>query len=130
MPFYIFQISEIIFINTCKCDIVLDIFRLYIVMICDISRRIIAIRYSIVDRRRSQQDTLWKHWISWTLSDKMFALVLFGDGVYYICKKKDIIEKKNVCTIRYKNNRRYVGKIISFNGKYIIHVLYYRIKNK
>jgi len=48
----------------------------------------------------------------------MFALVLFEDGVYYICKNRDIIKKKNVCSIQYKSSGRYIGKIIALNGKY------------
>lgn len=52
----------------------------------------------------------------------MFALILFSDNVYYICKKIDIIEGKNGCSIKYKNGKRYAGKIIKSSGMYKLYV--------
>ncbi|KAK0159474.1 hypothetical protein PV327_011094 [Microctonus hyperodae] len=46
---------------------------------------------------------------------KMFALTLFSDGVYYICKKVDIIKGHEDCSIKYKDGKRYAGNVISYN---------------
>lgn len=46
----------------------------------------------------------------------MFALVLFSDNVYYICKETDIIKGKSSCSIKYKNGKRYAGEIIAYES--------------
>lgn len=46
----------------------------------------------------------------------MFALVLFPDNVYYICKEADITKGKKGCSIKYKNGKRYAGKVIAYKG--------------
>ena len=48
----------------------------------------------------------------------MLALVLFDDGIYYICKQTDISCKGDECTIRYKGSR-YAGTVVALNGKLI-----------
>ncbi|XP_071578398.1 uncharacterized protein [Temnothorax nylanderi] len=48
----------------------------------------------------------------------MFALVLFSDNVYYICKKANIIEGRGSCSIKYKDGKRYAGKIIACKEDY------------
>lgn len=47
----------------------------------------------------------------------MFALTLFSDDVYYICKKVDIIKGHKDCSIKYKDGKRYAGNVIVYNGK-------------
>ncbi|KAL0099568.1 hypothetical protein PUN28_019761 [Cardiocondyla obscurior] len=48
----------------------------------------------------------------------MFALALFPDGTYHICKETDVIKGKTGCSIKYKNKKRYAGNIVAYNDSY------------
>jgi len=45
----------------------------------------------------------------------MFALVLFTDGIYYVCERKHIVRHKNYSSARYKG-KRYTCHVIAQYG--------------
>ncbi|XP_066585410.1 uncharacterized protein [Prorops nasuta] len=47
----------------------------------------------------------------------MFALVLFSDGIYYICKNADVSYGKNSTSVKYSDGNRYLGEVINIKGK-------------
>lgn len=53
----------------------------------------------------------------------MLALVIFNDGIYHICKSKDVTKHGNECVAKYKNVK-YTCRIIAQHSKYVCVCLY------
>lgn len=59
----------------------------------------------------------------------MFALVLFNDGIYFICKSKNVTKHGNEYVAKYRNIK-YTCRILAQHSKYIlpintcVHVMY------
>lgn len=48
----------------------------------------------------------------------MFALVIFNDGIYHICKSKDVTKHGNESVAKYKNVK-YTCRILAQHSKYM-----------
>lgn len=46
----------------------------------------------------------------------MYALLTFPDGIYHVCKSKDVVKYEDTFTGKYKG-KRYICNILAQHGK-------------